>query len=67
VPVWTVLVLGVAMIIYTVREGGSDLTDVVQMFVYVGAIWSSLAPGASRAGECVRGGRRSRRSGVDLS
>ena len=39
VPVtWTVLVLGVAMIIYTVRGGVSAViwTDVVQMFIYVG-------------------------------
>jgi SSS family transporter len=38
VPVsWTVLVLGVAMIIYTVRGGVSAViwTDVVQMFVYL--------------------------------
>jgi SSS family transporter len=42
VPVsWTVVVLGVAMIVYTVRGGVSAViwTDVVQMFVYVaGAI-----------------------------
>jgi solute:Na+ symporter, SSS family len=39
VPVsWTVVVLGVAMIVYTVRGGVSAViwTDVVQMFVYVG-------------------------------
>ncbi|HVH55903.1 MAG TPA: sodium:solute symporter [Vicinamibacterales bacterium] len=39
VPVtWTVLVLGVAMIVYTVRGGVSAViwTDVVQMFIYVG-------------------------------
>ena len=39
VPVtWTVLVLGAAMIIYTVRGGVSAViwTDVVQMFIYVG-------------------------------
>jgi SSS family transporter len=39
VPVtWTVLILGAAMIIYTVRGGVSAViwTDVVQMFVYVG-------------------------------
>ena len=39
VPVnWTVLVLGIAMIVYTVRGGVSAViwTDVVQMFVYVG-------------------------------
>jgi SSS family transporter len=38
VPVsWTVLVLGVAMIIYTVRGGVSAViwTDVVQMFIYI--------------------------------
>jgi len=38
VPVtWTVIVLGAAMIIYTVRGGASAViwTDVVQMFVYV--------------------------------
>lgn len=35
---WTVLVLGVAMIIYTVRGGVAAViwTDVVQMFIYVG-------------------------------
>lgn len=42
VPVpWTVIILGIAMIIYTVRGGVSAViwTDVVQMFVYVaGAI-----------------------------
>jgi SSS family transporter len=42
VPVpWTVVILGIAMIIYTVRGGVSAViwTDVVQMFVYVaGAI-----------------------------
>ncbi|MEO5895463.1 MAG: sodium:solute symporter [Vicinamibacterales bacterium] len=39
VPVtWTVMVLGVAMIIFTVRGGVSAViwTDVVQMFIYVG-------------------------------
>jgi len=39
VPVtWTVLVLGTAMIVYTVRGGVSAViwTDVVQMFIYVG-------------------------------
>ena len=39
VPVsWTVLALGAAMIIYTVRGGVSAViwTDVVQMFIYVG-------------------------------
>ena len=39
VPVtWTVLILGIAMIIYTVRGGVSAViwTDVVQMFIYVG-------------------------------
>jgi solute:Na+ symporter, SSS family len=39
VPVsWTVIVLGAAMIVYTVRGGVSAViwTDVVQMFVYVG-------------------------------
>ena len=38
VPVtWTVLILGTAMIIYTVRGGASAViwTDVVQMFVYI--------------------------------
>jgi SSS family solute:Na+ symporter len=42
VPVpWTVVILGAAMIVYTVRGGVSAViwTDVVQMFVYVaGAI-----------------------------
>jgi solute:Na+ symporter, SSS family len=39
VPVtWTVIVLGAAMIVYTVRGGVSAViwTDVVQMFVYIG-------------------------------
>ena len=39
VPVtWTVMVLGAAMIVYTVRGGVSAViwTDVVQMFIYVG-------------------------------
>ena len=39
VPVtWTVLILGAAMIIYTVRGGASAViwTDVIQMFVYIG-------------------------------
>ncbi|HEY0876106.1 MAG TPA: sodium:solute symporter [Vicinamibacterales bacterium] len=39
VPVtWTVIILGVAMIVYTVRGGVSAViwTDVVQMFIYVG-------------------------------
>ena len=39
VPVtWSVVVLGVAMIVYTVRGGVSAViwTDVVQMFIYVG-------------------------------
>ncbi len=35
---WTVILLGTAMIIYTVRGGASAViwTDVVQMFVYIG-------------------------------
>ena len=39
VPVsWTVVILGAAMIVYTVRGGASAViwTDVVQMFVYIG-------------------------------
>jgi SSS family transporter len=39
VPVtWTVLILGAAMIVYTVRGGVSAViwTDVVQMFIYIG-------------------------------
>jgi SSS family solute:Na+ symporter len=39
VPVtWTVIILGAAMIVYTVRGGVSAViwTDVVQMFIYVG-------------------------------
>ena len=39
VPVtWTVILLGTAMIVYTVRGGASAViwTDVVQMFVYIG-------------------------------
>src|SRR5688572_19803577 len=36
--VWTVLILGAAMILYTVRGGASAViwTDVVQMFIYIG-------------------------------
>ena len=35
---WTVLILGIAMIVYTVRGGVAAViwTDVVQMFIYVG-------------------------------
>jgi Na+/proline symporter len=35
---WTVVILGAAMIVYTVRGGASAViwTDVVQMFVYIG-------------------------------
>jgi solute:Na+ symporter, SSS family len=51
VPVsWTVIVLGAAMIVYTVRGGVSAViwTDVVQMFVYIaGAVF--VAVGALRA------------------
>jgi SSS family solute:Na+ symporter len=39
VPVpWTIVIIGVAMIIYTTRGGASAViwTDVVQMFVYIG-------------------------------
>src|SRR6187397_3340630 len=39
VPVsWTVILLGAAMIVYTVRGGASAViwTDVVQMFIYIG-------------------------------
>ena len=39
VPVtWTVIILGAAMIVYTVRGGVSAViwTDVVQMFIYIG-------------------------------
>jgi SSS family transporter len=70
VPVsWTVIVLGIAMIVYTVRGGVSAViwTDVVQMFVYVaGAIvvlvsliaripggWSEVVTTASAAGKFV--------------
>ncbi len=49
VPVtWTVILLGGAMIVYTVRGGASAViwTDVVQMFVYIGGaglvFWSLL-------------------------
>ena len=68
VPVsWTVLVLGVAMIIYTVRGGVAAViwTDVVQMFVYVGGAilvfgsllvripggWSAFVASAAVAGK----------------
>ena len=50
VPVsWTVVILGAAMIVYTVRGGASAViwTDVVQMFVYIGGaglvFWALLA------------------------
>jgi SSS family solute:Na+ symporter len=49
VPVtWTVLLIGTAMIIYTVRGGAAAViwTDVVQMFVYVagaGIVFAALA------------------------
>ena len=49
VPVsWTVLLIGAAMIIYTVRGGAAAViwTDVVQMFVYVagaGVVFAALA------------------------
>jgi SSS family transporter len=42
VPVsWTIVTLGAAMIVYTVRGGVSAViwTDVVQMFVYVAGAW----------------------------
>jgi len=55
VPVtWTVLILGAAMIVYTVRGGVSAViwTDVVQMFVYVAgalvvffALWARIPGG----------------------
>jgi SSS family solute:Na+ symporter len=68
VPVtWTVIVLGVAMIIYTVRGGVSAViwTDVVQMFVYLagalavfGALlsripggWATVVAAGSAAGK----------------
>ena len=64
VPVtWTVIVLGAAMIVYTMRGGVSAViwTDVVQMFVYVAG---ALAVGAALLlqipggwGEVVRAGR----------
>lgn len=68
VPVtWTVLVLGAAMIIYTVRGGAAAViwTDVVQMFVYIAGAglvffalleripggWDTVAASASAAGK----------------
>jgi len=42
VPVsWTVILLGAAMIVYTVRGGAAAViwTDVVQMFVYLAGAW----------------------------
>jgi len=51
VPVtWTILVLGAAMIVYTVRGGVSAViwTDVVQMFVYIAGA-ALVAAGALRA------------------
>src|SRR5262245_26022639 len=68
VPVtWTVVLLGVAMIIYTVRGGAAAViwTDVVQMFVYIaGAIvvfvallgripggWDAVVTSATAAGK----------------
>ena len=64
VPVpWVVLVLGAAMIVYTVRGGVSAViwTDVVQMFVYI------AGAGGRRRARCSTGsraaGRRSLRAG----
>ena len=68
VPVtWTVLLLGAAMIVYTVRGGAAAViwTDVVQMFVYIaGAVlvftsllqlipggWSAVSAAAAGAGK----------------
>jgi SSS family transporter len=68
VPVtWTVIILGTAMIIYTVRGGASAViwTDVVQMFVYIaGALvvftailhripggWTEIVSAGSAAGK----------------
>jgi SSS family transporter len=68
VPVtWTVLLLGTAMIIYTVRGGAAAViwTDVVQMFVYIAGAglvffalleripggWATVAETASAAGK----------------
>jgi SSS family transporter len=70
VPVaWTVIVLGAAMIVYTVRGGASAViwTDVVQMFVYVGGAvlvfialvdripggWAEVVSAGSAAGKFV--------------
>ena len=68
VPVtWTVISLGAAMIIYTVRGGASAViwTDVVQMFVYVAgalAVLHRAPPAASRRLERGRGQSAARRA-----
>src|SRR5262245_3945852 len=68
VPVtWTVVLLGTAMIVYTVRGGAAAViwTDVVQMFVYIGGAilvfwsllnlipggWASVSTAAAAAGK----------------
>ncbi len=68
VPVtWTVIILGVAMIIYTVRGGASAViwTDVVQMFVYIAGalVWCSsrCSIGSPAAGR--KSSRRDRQRG----
>jgi SSS family transporter len=51
VPIpWTVMLLGIAMIVYTVRGGAAAViwTDVVQMFVYVAGALLVFAALASR-------------------
>src|SRR6185503_16450461 len=70
VPVtWTVVLLGSAMIVYTVRGGASAViwTDVVQMFVYIGGAglvfwalldripggWSEVVSSGTAAGKFV--------------
>jgi SSS family transporter len=59
VPVsWTVVVIGAAMIVYTVRGGVAAViwTDVVQMFVYVAGAAIVFAALASRVPGGVAGG-----------
>ena len=69
VPVtWTVIILGAAMIIYTVRGGASAViwTDVVQMFVYIagaGLVFYALA--GAHSGR-LDGGRLGRIGGGEV-
>ena len=61
VPVtWTVVMLGAAMIVYTVRGGASAViwTDVVQMFVYIAGALVGVLGAAAADSRRMGGGRR---------